>query len=117
MPLDTWHVTLENALSRVPTAAGKHFAEVLAHGTLSIEIYAPRGADPQTPHSRDEVYVIASGRGEFVLSGERRAFGPGDVLFVPAWASHRFERFSGDFATWVVFYGPQGGERAEPGRE
>ena len=23
---------------------------------------------------------------------------------------HRFERFSDDFATWVFFYGPEGGE-------
>ena len=24
---------------------------------------------------------------------------------------HRFEEFSDDFATWVMFYGPEGGER------
>ena len=112
MPLDTWHVPLASALARVPNAAGKRFAEVLSHGTLSIEIYAPRGTDPQTPHTRDEVYVIVSGRGDFLLSGQRRTFGPGDVLFVPAWASHRFEKFSDDFATWVLFYGPEGGEAA-----
>jgi hypothetical protein len=28
----------------------------------------------------------------------------------PAGAVHRFENFSNDFVTWVVFYGPQGGE-------
>jgi uncharacterized protein YjlB len=33
------------------------------------------------------------------------------VLFVPAGTTHRFEDFSADFATWVVFWGPQGGER------
>jgi len=38
-------------------------------------------------------------------------FGPGDALFVPAHTSHRFEDFSPDFATWVVFYGPDGGEQ------
>ena len=117
MPLDTWHVPLASALAQVPTTAGKRFAEVLSHGTLSIEIYAPRGTDLQTPHTRDEVYFIVSGRGDFVLSGQRSAFGPGDVLFVPAWASHRFEKFSDDFATWVVFYGPEGGEAALPPRE
>ena len=26
-------------------------------------------------------------------------------------AVHRFEHFSSDFATWVVFWGPPGGER------
>ena len=112
MTLEAWHVPLAAALSKVPTPAGKRFAEVLAHGTLAVEIYAPRGEDPQTPHTRDEVYVIAAGHGRFVLGGERRDVARGDVLFVPARASHRFEEFSDDFAAWVFFYGPEGGEAA-----
>jgi mannose-6-phosphate isomerase-like protein (cupin superfamily) len=110
MSLERWHLTAKRALARLPSPDGKRFAVVLSHGTLSVEIYAPRGEDPQRPHTRDEVYVIASGRGEFVLEAERRSFGPGDVLFVPAHARHRFERFSDDFSTWVFFYGPEGGE-------
>jgi hypothetical protein len=35
---------------------------------------------------------------------------PGELLFVPAGVVHRFEDFSDDFATWVMFYGPEGGE-------
>jgi hypothetical protein len=30
---------------------------------------------------------------------------------VPAGVEHRFEEFSGDFGTWVIFYGPEGGEK------
>jgi hypothetical protein len=30
---------------------------------------------------------------------------------VPARVAHRFEEFTPDFATWVVFWGPPGGER------
>jgi mannose-6-phosphate isomerase-like protein (cupin superfamily) len=110
MSLADWHRSAADALSRVPTADGKRFAVVLEHGTLSVEVYAPRASDPQKPHTRDEVYAVISGRGEFVLESERRPFGPGDVLFVPARATHRFEKFSDDFATWVFFYGPEGGE-------
>lgn len=50
------------------------------------------------------------GTGTFVRDGERRRFGPGDVIFVPAAMTHRFEDFSEDFATWVVFWGAEGGE-------
>ncbi len=110
MSLEDWHVRAAHALARVPTAKGEHFAEVLAHGSLSVEIYAPRGMDAQTPHSRDEVYAVIAGKGDFVLGGQRRRFGPGDVVFVPAGAVHRFEGFGDDFATWVFFYGPEGGE-------
>ena len=105
-------VTLAEALRRVPDPQGKRFAVMFEHGTLSVEIYAPRGNDPQTPHTRDELYVVASGSGRFVKGEERYTFVAGDVLFVPAGVPHRFEDFSDDLAVWVIFYGPEGGEGA-----
>ena len=86
---------------------GKPFLALFAHGTLEVEVYRPRGHDA---HPRDEVYVVIAGTGTFACNGERTAFGPGALLFVPAGAQHRFEDFSDDFSTWVLFYGPQGGE-------
>jgi mannose-6-phosphate isomerase-like protein (cupin superfamily) len=79
-----------------------------------VEIYAPRRHDPQQPHTRDEVYVVIAGTGIFVDGDVRRPFAVGDFLFVPAGCVHRFEQFSDDFATWVFFYGPQGGEARVP---
>lgn len=103
-------VTPAEGLEQLPTADGTRFAQVFEHGTLSVELYAPRGHDPQTPHTRDEVYVVVSGTGTFFHCGQRDPFGPGDFLFVEAGLEHRFENFSDDFATWVLFYGPEGGE-------
>lgn len=102
---------LATARARLAALRGASFVELLAHGTLSVELYAPRGVDPQQPHSRDEVYVVASGAGEFLCAGRRERFGAGDLLFVPAHAPHRFENFSDDLTVWVMFYGPEGGER------
>tara|TARA_R110002073_G_scaffold49320_2_gene131727 strand:- start:169 stop:279 length:111 start_codon:yes stop_codon:yes gene_type:complete len=34
------------------------------------------------------------------------------MIFVEAGAEHRFENFSEDFSTWVVFWGAEGGETA-----
>jgi mannose-6-phosphate isomerase-like protein (cupin superfamily) len=76
-----------------------------------VKYYAPRGRDEQTPHTRDELYFVARGRGTFVNGNEEHPFGVGDVLFVPAGVEHRFENFTDDFGTWVIFYGPEGGER------
>lgn len=81
------------------------------HGTLTVKVYAPRGTDPQTPHTRDEAYVVISGSGTFVHGERRDAFGPGDFLFAAAGVVHRFEDFTDDFAVWVLFYGPEGGEQ------
>ena len=113
----TWHTDATRLLSRLPgpvTAAwpqGERFVQALAHGSMSVELYAPRGADPQQPHAQDELYFVHTGTGEFVLESQRCPVGPGSVLFVPAGRAHRFENFSDDFATWVVFWGPQGGEK------
>jgi mannose-6-phosphate isomerase-like protein (cupin superfamily) len=93
-----------------PPQAGRLSSLLLTHGSLELRFYAPKGMDPQMPHSRDELYVVASGHGRFLRGTERVRFGPGDALFVPAGMKHRFENFSDDFATWIMFYGPEGGE-------
>lgn len=108
-----WHVGTRDAAA-LPLPEGRRSAEVLSYGSLEVRYYAPKATDPQTPHDRDEVYIVASGRGRFVRGSERIAFEAGDVLFVPAQMEHRFEDFSPDFATWVLFYGPAGGERENP---
>ena len=103
-------VSVAEALAALPGPDGERFVPVLTHGTLKVEIYAPRGLDPQTPHTRDEVYVVVQGHGYFINGDIRSRFQPGDVLFVPAGVVHRFEDFTDDFVVWVFFYGPEGGE-------
>ena len=104
------HLRPVEALRRLPGASGERFIALFRHGSLVVELYAPRGQDLQTPHTRDELYVIVTGRGVFFNGTERRAFAPGDCLFVAAGTVHRFEEFSDDLAAWVFFYGPEGGE-------
>ena len=91
-------------------AAPEEFVTLFEHGTLAVEFYRPDGVDRQQPHARDELYVVVSGSGVFVNGDDRHPFEPGEVLFVPAGVVHRFEDFTEDFATWVFFYGPEGGE-------
>lgn len=112
---DKWRVRLADALEKLPGPGGDRFAKVLEHGTLEVEIYAPRGTDPQKPHTRDELYVVMSGTGEFRNGSTLDRFGPGDVLFVPAFSEHRFENFTDDLVVWVMFYGPEGGEAGMAG--
>ena len=101
---------LANALARLPGPDGKRFSTVFEHGSLLVEIYAPSGSDPQNPHTRDEIYFVAAGEGEYVCGETRQKFGPTDLLFAAAGVPHRFENFTDDFAVWVLFYGPEGGE-------
>jgi mannose-6-phosphate isomerase-like protein (cupin superfamily) len=91
-------------------ASGADFVTLFRQGTLEVEIYRPVGADRQEPHEKDELYVVIAGSGIFAHAGQRTPFRAGDTLFVRAGVPHRFEEFSADFATWVFFYGPAGGE-------
>ncbi len=106
-------LSLRAAMHQLPTSDGKPFTEIFRHGSLSVEIYAPRGRDNQQPHTRDEVYVVAQGSGVFVIGSERVKFAAGDLLFAAAGEVHRFEEFTDDFSTWVLFYGPEGDEAAQ----
>jgi mannose-6-phosphate isomerase-like protein (cupin superfamily) len=107
---DHHHLTVAQAIARIPGPGGERFTELFRHGSLSIELYAPRATDPQQPHDRDEVYVVVEGHGTFRNGDQRHPFERGDVLFVPAYRTHRFEEFSDDLTVWVFFYGPVGGE-------
>ena len=108
-------------LARLPQPAqgdyphGTPFVPALAHGSLSVELFAPGtsqlGRDIQQPHAQDELYVVQRGTSDFWRDGSAVAVQAGDILFVPAGVPHRFENFSPDFVTWVVFYGPSAGEK------
>jgi len=88
-----------------PLPAGRLSSQVFVDGDLEIRLYAPKGHDPQIPHDRDELYVVAAGHGNFRVGDRVEAFAPGALLYVAAHETHRFEDFTDDFAAWVVFYG------------
>lgn len=108
--------SLAQALARLPAAPtsmypqGAPFVTMMAGGTMSVEVYAPKGEDLQQPHMQDELYFVQRGTGEIVINAQRFDCVAGDAFFVAAGVAHRFESFSDDFVTWVVFYGKQGGE-------
>lgn len=108
--MNRWHLSPPE-LTSVLTAEAP-FAELSRRGSLVVELYAPIGRDEHQPHTRDEVYVVVNGEGVFARADDRVTFRPGDFLFVPAGVPHRFEQFSEGLLVWVLFYGPEGGEKA-----
>ena len=102
--------TIEKALQLVTESDDGRYGVLARHGSMELGYYRPQGTDPQQPHTQDEIYIVQSGSGYFVNGTRREPFAPGEALFVKAGVEHRFEGFSDDFAAWVVFYGPQGGE-------
>ena len=96
-------VTLAEAVARV-NAEPVPYALLFERGDIAIELFIPRGPRPQmAAHDQDEVYLVLSGAGILDRDGERVTCTAGDVLYVPARTQHRFESFSNDFRTWVVY--------------
>src|SRR5262245_51296700 len=104
------HVGLAEALTKGPPPPGNLAVPIFSHGSLVVELYTPVDHDPQKPHTRDEIYFVTCGKGSFFDGERRHPVEAGSFLFVPAGQIHRFEAFSSDFAVWVAFYGPEGGE-------
>jgi len=97
-------ITLADAVKAL-REGGDTYAKLFARNDFDAGFYKPAKTDPQGPHKRDEVYIVESGTGMFFCNGERTPFQPGDFLFVPRGVEHRFEDFTDDFSTWVVFFG------------
>lgn len=108
-----YNLTADEALIQLLEQTELPFTVMMKHGTMSIEYFAPKKLDTQTPHKQDELYIIVEGHSEFYRDGERISCKKNDILFVPAGMEHRFENFSENFATWVIFYGPDGGETTD----
>ena len=91
-------------------AADRHdFAEFFRAptGTLSLTVARwPAGSvDDQQPHTEDEVYYVASGRGTLTIGDEVVEVAPGSVAFVAAGVEHRFGDIRDDLEV-LVFWSP-----------
>ena len=83
------------------------YLEFLRVPSLSAGVYVlpAGGIDPQQPHTEDEVYYVASGRGAISVAGENRDVAAGSVVFVKAGDEHRFHSIAEELVI-LVFFAP-----------
>lgn len=88
-------------------ASGRLYHEFLRVPSMSMGVYGlPAGAqDPQQPHTEDEVYYIASGKGMIFVGGEDRTVVQGSIVYVAANVDHRFHSITEDLQI-IVFFAP-----------
>ncbi len=100
-----WKAFSMEALLRRRAASERAYLPFLDVPALSTGLYVlPAGAeDRQSPHRRDEIYVVQAGRAGFLVDGERIAVEPGTVLYVKAGIEHRFVDIEEDLHVLVVF--------------
>jgi len=64
--------------------------------------------DLQSPHTEDEIYVVASGSARILIGGEAHNIEVGSVISVPRNVEHKFVDITEDLALIVVFGPPEG---------
>lgn len=85
--------------------SGRLYHEFLRVPTLSAGLYVlpAGGADPQRPHTEDEIYHVIAGRAQIQIEDESHAVQAGSTVFVPAGAAHRFHSIVEELSVLVVF--------------
>ena len=88
---------------------GERYLEFFMADTLSLGLYVlPAGdADPQQPHSEDEIYYVVSGSAYLRVGDEDREVKAGTVIFVETDAPHRFHSITETLTLLVVFAPPR----------
>ena len=102
------HVFDVDAAKRRLQAAGGGYEIVHESPGLELGVYVLVAPEPdrQQPHADDEVYVVLEGSGVLEIEGSAHPLSPGQAIFVPAGADHRFTAYE-RLALLVAFARPR----------
>ena len=87
--------------------SNKLYLEFLKVPDLSMGLYVlpAGGADPQLPHTEDEVYYVVSGKAQILVADENRDVQAGSIVYVAKNVAHRFHSIEEEL-TVLVFFAP-----------
>jgi mannose-6-phosphate isomerase-like protein (cupin superfamily) len=93
---------IEAAKARLSDKGG--YGMVHESDGIEIGVYVLVAPEPdrQQPHADDEVYVVLDGHGTLDVEGAAVALHPGNAVFVPAGAEHRFTGYE-ELSVLVIF--------------
>ncbi len=86
-------------------ASGRSYLSFMDRASFSVGLYElPIGAtDRQSPHRRDEIYCVVSGRAVIEVGNDEFTVEPGSIVYVEAEANHRFVEIVEALRTLVMF--------------
>jgi len=88
-------------------SSNKPYLEFLKVPDLSLGLYVlpAGGADPQSPHTEDEVYYVVSGRAKINVANEDRLVQAGSIVYVAKNVEHKFHSIEEELRV-LVFFAP-----------
>jgi mannose-6-phosphate isomerase-like protein (cupin superfamily) len=96
-PLD-----LEAARRRLLANGGYEVVHDSPGVEVGVYVLVAPEPDRQQPHEDDELYVVLDGHGTLDVEGETVELQPGNAVFVPAGAEHRFTGYE-QLSVLVIF--------------
>ncbi len=86
--------------------------------SLSMGLYSlpAGGQDKQSPHERDEVYYVVSGKAVLRIGDEDHPVEEGSIVYVRAKAEHHFHSIEKDLKVLVFFSSADPGPPPRPDR-
>ena len=96
MTLPSHAFEVEQVRRRLEAGTGG-YEVVHASPGLEVGVYVLVAPEPdhQQPHADDEVYVVLDGTGVLDVESTEIPVAPGQAVFVPAGAEHRFTAYEG----------------------
>ena len=88
-------------------SSNKLYLEFLRVPDLSVGLYVlpAGGADPQSPHTEDEVYYVVRGKAKIQVGKEACDVSAGSIVYVAKNVEHRFHSIEEELRV-LVFFAP-----------
>jgi len=93
---------IEAAKTRLSDKGGYEIVHESDGIEIAVYVLVAPEPDRQQPHAYDEVYVVLDGHGTLEVEGAPVELHPGNAVFVPAGADHRFTGYE-ELSVLVVF--------------
>jgi mannose-6-phosphate isomerase-like protein (cupin superfamily) len=93
---------IEAAKARLSDKGGYEVVHESEGIEIGVYVLVAPEPDRQQPHADDEVYVVLEGHGTLEVEGAPVELHPGNAVFVPAGAEHRFTGYE-ELSVLVVF--------------
>ena len=93
---------IDGARRRLTDAGGYEIVHVSDGVEIGVYVLVAPEPDRQQPHADDEIYVVLDGHGTLEIEDRTVELHPGNAVFVPAGAEHRFVGYE-QLAVLVIF--------------
>lgn len=96
-----YHVSYDEAMMTIKEEK-KTYASLMDNPSMGVGFFVPKANMSTKKASKDQVFMILTGSGEFILNKVKSKFETGDALSVKEGQMYQFINYSSDLKAWRV---------------